>query len=297
MHEQAVTHHQYKPQISAQGAAIERFSDLTAGHIMQCGVVSVAPDASVFTAIGLLVDKHISGLPVAENGHLVGMLSEKDVLQLLTHPQETPGQVEQYMTRDLVSFDIQASVLDIGRVLSNNSFRRVAVLHANKLAGIISRADLIRHVPVTTLPAASPAGIEQRKITATDVMQCGLLTVKRTTSLETARRMLAQWPVTGLPVVDDAMMLVGMITEKDILRHLFDNTGNAHTVEDLMTENVVSFQQSDSLFDICDCLVQHDFRRVPILDEGRLVGIVSRTDIILYMLKNKSAVLQAAVSV
>jgi predicted transcriptional regulator len=59
-----------------------------------------------------------------------------------------------------------------------------------------------------------------------------------------------------------------------------------------MTKEVVSFNQDDNLFDICECLMNNNFRRVPILDHSKLVGIVSATDIILYILRKKSALIE-----
>jgi CBS domain-containing protein len=61
-------------------------------------------------------------------------------------------------------------------------------------------------------------------------------------------------------------------------------------VADIMTEKVMSFNLDDSLFDVCDCLIENNFRRIPVLNQGRLVGIVSRADIIVFILKNKSTI-------
>ena len=59
------------------------------------------------------------------------------------------------------------------------------------------------------------------------------------------------------------------------------------TVQDLMTPSPVTFTETDSLIDLCDCLEQNSFRRVPVTREGRLVGIVSRSDLIQAILKIK----------
>jgi predicted transcriptional regulator len=77
-----------------------------------------------------------------------------------------------------------------------------------------------------------------------------------------------------------------------MLEFLNDPKAKSGKVEDLMTEKVISFNHDDSLFDICDCLRNNSFRRVPILNQGKIVGIISRKDIIVYILRNKSAVFQ-----
>ncbi len=260
--------------------------------IMQCSVVTVGSDESVYKAIGILAEKKLSGLPVVDDGELVGIISEKDILQLLYETESPEGTVRDYMTADPVCFDINTPLQDIGRCLIENSFRRVALLRDNRLTGIISRADLIRYDAHRLMSPGQQALFDNRQGTPTadDAMKCGLLTAKRDTSLFDAATILATKHITGLPVVDDGMHLEGIISEMDILKRLFLPNVSGLVVEDLMTEDVTTFDKTDSLFDICDCLINNQFRRVPILDEDRLVGIISRTDIVLYILKNKSKV-------
>jgi len=106
---------------------------------------------------------------------------------------------------------------------------------------------------------------------------------------------LATRNITGLPVVDDCMNLVGIISEKDMLKLLYDPNVKAGKTEEFMTEEVVSFNHDDSLYDVCDCLMNNNFRRVPILDQSKVVGIISRADVIVHILKNKSGFFGAKV--
>ncbi|MHC4073161.1 MAG: CBS domain-containing protein [Planctomycetota bacterium] len=124
--------------------------------------------------------------------------------------------------------------------------------------------------------------------------------VKRDTEIYDAIQMLVDHNITGLPVVDDDMTLEGIITEKDVLPLLYDIEARPGKVEDFMTKEVAFFDQEDSLINIADCLMtkQEDsliniadclmtkhFRRVPITSGGKLVGVVSRKDIIACILK------------
>ena len=84
------------------------------------------------------------------------------------------------------------------------------------------------------------------------------------------------------------MNLLGIVSEKDVLVSLYAPNGTVLAARDLMTTDVVSFNVHDDLFDICDVLVREKFRRVPILDQDKLVGIISRTDIMQHIVRNKS---------
>ncbi|MFC1766178.1 CBS domain-containing protein [Planctomycetota bacterium] len=274
-------------------SVLEQAENRLARDVMQYGVYSVHEDDSVYQAIGVLLEKKVSGLPVVDGSTLVGILSERDVLQLLYSTEFLPGLVKDYMTRECVTFGIEDNVGEITRCLVQNSFRRVPIMHGERLAGVISRADLIkancdRFRPSTVAPG-HPIRRKQ-ELCARDAMTCGILSVQPETPIYWAADLLAHRHITGLPVVDDAMNLAGIVTEKDLLTHLYDGDVAQSQVGDLMTQQVISFDDADSLFDIGDCLIHNDFRRVPILHNGKLTGIISRTDLMIYILKNKSAV-------
>lgn len=120
---------------------------------------------------------------------------------------------------------------------------------------------------------------------AKTIMSKDVVCVKRDTEVYEAIRTLEENDVTGLPVVNDDMTIAGIITEKDVLHLLYDTENVCRKVEDFMTKGVVSFNEEDSLIDITECLINNSFRRVPITSAGKLVGIISRKDIISYILK------------
>ena len=117
------------------------------------------------------------------------------------------------------------------------------------------------------------------------VMTTEPITVHKNTDIYEAIRAMVENNITGLPVVNDDMTLAGIITEKDVLRLLYNMEDRPGLVEDFMTEEVVAFDQEDNLIDIAECLIDNHFRRVPILAEGKVVGVVSRKDIIGYILR------------
>ena len=120
---------------------------------------------------------------------------------------------------------------------------------------------------------------------AETVMKTDVITVTKDTPIYEVIRTLVENNITGLPVVNDEMALAGIITEKDVLKLLYENRCEPGSAEDFMTEKVISFAPQDSLINIARSFVDNHFRRVPIVADGKLVGIVSRKDIIALMLK------------
>jgi len=120
---------------------------------------------------------------------------------------------------------------------------------------------------------------EVRSVMTTDV-----ITIRRDATVTEAMELLRKHNVTGLPVVNDDGTIAGIISEKDVLEFLHDIDDIPSKVEDFMTRDVVTFGQEANLIDICELLLRKHFRRVPIVDnEGKLVGIVTRKDIIQYI--------------
>ena len=116
-----------------------------------------------------------------------------------------------------------------------------------------------------------------------EIMTRDVVTVRTTTDIYDAIRMMSDGNITGLPVVDEDNKLVGIVTAKDVMRRLLNTRNTEGQVQDCMTTDVISFNENDKLLDVINTLVENKFRKVPIESEGKLVGIISRRDIISYI--------------
>jgi len=83
-----------------------------------------------------------------------------------------------------------------------------------------------------------------------------------------------------MPVVDDTGEMVGIISCVDILNLAFDGYLSNTKVEMVMTKNVVYFKPDTNVEEIAFAISKNHFHRIPIVKDGRIVGIVSRRDII-----------------
>ena len=120
-----------------------------------------------------------------------------------------------------------------------------------------------------------------------DVMKTNVVTVEKGTPVMRAVEKLVEHNFSGLPVVDDRNRVVGILSEKDVLAlavRIHDRSyesGDADLkVDDFMTRDVVTVEAGESFTSLCSCLIKNQFRRVPVVANGKLVGIISRKDII-----------------
>jgi CBS domain-containing protein len=119
----------------------------TARDVMSTRLVTVSPEASVYEAMHLLIDRDITGVPVVgADGKVLGIVTEKDLLE--TVYQDDPGgmgRVIDIMTSDLISFDEDSDLSEIAEAMIEGHFRRVPIFSGDQLSGIVTRRDIIRH--------------------------------------------------------------------------------------------------------------------------------------------------------
>jgi CBS domain-containing protein len=120
-----------------------------------------------------------------------------------------------------------------------------------------------------------------------EIMSRNVIVVKPETSILNAVQLLVDNKITGVPVVDNENNLVGILSEFDALRLLYDtNLNGQEPVEQFMSKNVIAFPDTASAVEICEFFLKDSRkRRVPITNHGKLVGLVSRHDIIKLIVK------------
>jgi CBS domain-containing protein len=142
-------------------------------------------------------------------------------------------------------------------------------------------------------------------MTASDVMTHEVTTVTRDTPVQEIATLLYTRRISGVPVVDPDGRVVGMVSEGDLMSHakavgeepqprswwlsLFSDRSNsaenytrshARTAEDVMTNRVISVTEEQSLGEVAKLLEKNRIKRAPVLRDGKLVGIISRANLL-----------------
>jgi CBS domain-containing protein len=135
-----------------------------------------------------------------------------------------------------------------------------------------------------------------------DLMTRGVLSVRSNDSVRKAAELMLRYGVNGFPVLDQGK-LVGMITQGDFLRRIETGTechrtgfvefftdpgrladeyvhAHARTVGEVMTRDVVTVSADAPLSDAVDLMVRHHVKRLPVVANGGVIGIVSRVDLL-----------------
>lgn len=169
---------------------------MVAKDIMTTRVVTVGPETSVEEIARLLLSQHISAVPVVDaGGRLAGIVSEGDLmrrpetaterqpswwLRIVANPEtlvrdyaKTHGRhAADVMTDHVVTVSEETPVAEIARLLEERRIKRVPVVRDGKVAGIVSRADLLRglasHHEAVPAPSADDRKLRERVLGAFD---------------------------------------------------------------------------------------------------------------------------------
>lgn len=137
---------------------------------------------------------------------------------------------------------------------------------------------------------------------AEEIMTFGVVSIHPDAPIEEAARLMLHHRISGLPVIDDSGKLVGLVTERDLLpRHdatagrdqprwlelLLDAGGAAGSrppelahVRDVMTHPPITVTESTPVQEIVALMERHNVKRVPVVTNGKVTGIVSRADML-----------------
>jgi len=120
---------------------------------------------------------------------------------------------------------------------------------------------------------------------AADIMTTNVITAKKNMVLTDVIALLLRWHISAMPVVDEDDRMIGIVSEIDLVNLTFDGNAADTTVEEVMVTDIVSFGPDAQLADLVQSFSKNHLRRVPIIDKGKVVGIVSRRDILREMLR------------
>lgn len=138
---------------------------------------------------------------------------------------------------------------------------------------------------------------------AKDVMTISVITVDENTMVEDIAATLLKWRISAVPVVDSKETLVGIVSEGDLVHRSESDTdrmppwwlsnlaqpdasalaylkSHGRLAKDVMTKEVVTVDEETSVTDVAQILEEHRIKRVPVISRSKLVGIVSRANLL-----------------
>lgn len=214
-------------------------------------------------------------------------LRDKGPLSLKAHPsKKREGEILHIAKSPVVTMAPTTPIYDGIQIMTKEGFRRIPIANpgTRTLEGIVTATDLIDY-----LGGGKKFQIVQKKFGGNIfkainepiklIMTKKVVSVKTSAKISKAIELMKQQNLGGLPVVDDKNRVKAIITERDIANMFADRISGV-TVARLMSEKAVTAIPKTTIFEAARTMTKQGFRRLPIISEDKVVGIVTAMDII-----------------
>lgn len=269
---------------------------MKAKEMMQVHIISVSSETSLAEARRLMKANQIRHLPVVSNGHLVGIVTDRDIRNASPSPATTltrgeinyqldTTSIKTCMTKDVLTVGPEDDLVQGGQRIISGQLGCLPVVDQGQLVGIITETDLLQGF----LAAASPAG-ELMKVK--DYMQKSPYTLGRDDLVITAYHLMHDNHIRHLPIITSDAKLIGIITDRDIRQagasidphmaeHELTYLLQKMTIKDIMTTHLHTVRGETAVADAGQHLLKHKIGCLPVVyADGRLEGILTVTDLL-----------------
>ena len=257
--------------IASDGLIISSWTWLNVGDVMSEEVATICPDEIVISAAKIMSDNKISCLVVMDSGNVAGIITETDVLRRLGNKGKDIYRTKlgRIMSSPVETVPPDLSVLEAGKIMGVKHIKRLPILKDEKLVGIVTQTDLVR--------ALTSYGL-WRDIS--EIMSRDISGIQRNASVAEAAEIMTSRKISCI-IVMDGNNVAGVLTEKDLLgRVVALQRDPVNTrVEDVMSFPVTSVPPAFSVFSAGKIMEEMNIRRLVVMKDKRLCGIVTQTDI------------------
>ena len=214
-------------------------------------------------------------------------LREKGQLSLKAHPtKKREGEILHVAKGSVITMPSTTTIYDAIKIMAKEGFRRIPIANPStkRLEGIVTATDIIDYIG-----GGEKFGIIQQKFGGNFfkainepmklVMTKEVVSIKASAKVSEALELMKAKNLGGLPVVDEDNRVKAIITERDIAI-MFADRMRGVKVAQLMSEKLVTALPRTTIFEAEKTMVAQGFRRLPIVFEGKLMGIITTMDII-----------------
>ena len=215
--------------------------------------------------------------------------SDRGSLNFKSKLSQHDGDIMMVAKRDVVQIPPTMTIMGAVKTMVKYRFRRLPVSDpgTNRLMGIVTVMDVVNF-----LGGGDKAQIIENKhrgnlLSAineeiSSIMEENVVTLHEGDSIDGVIRMMLRGNVSGFPIVNDDSKVIGIVSERDFVG-LVAKTITGKSVADFMSRDVVTVRPDTTVEDAARVMISSDFRRVPIVQEGVMTGIVTTSDIVNYL--------------
>ena len=214
---------------------------------------------------------------------------DRGPVEFKSHIVQQEGEIMAIATQDVISVPPTQSIIGAVEIMTKCGFRRLPVTDAGtkKLRGIITSGDVInfmgggdKYKLVQVRHGGNLLAAVNESVRT--IMTQQITTLAHDSRISDAVDIIVKKKIGGLPIIDDDGVLNGIVTERDVLRVLGAERSTL-TVEDVMSSSLRVTSPDCTIANVAHDMIQYRFRRLPVVSDDVLYGMVTATDIMKYL--------------
>ncbi len=241
-----------------------------AKELMSQDVVTIAPEASLDEAARIMGKKHIGSLIVVKYRTPVGIVTERDLLsKVLALGLFLDEKVEAVMSYPLAGVSVTAKIKEVAKQMISRK-GRLAVFDAGMLVGIVTASDLIKSLP----------DVPETEVKLDDFMTTDIITADEETSVIAIAKIMGGQRIGSVIITRDGEPF-GIFTERDLLTNFLAKGKALFTeVGPECSQPIVAIPLGTSVHRAAAAMALKHIRRLPVIKEEKLVGIITARDLV-----------------
>jgi len=257
---------------------------LVSDILTSANLLDVRPDDSLEHAMQRMDENDVRHLPVIESRRLIGMISERDLLEATGWTVERAFDMSaghDKTVRDTMQVAVVTAAPDddlpsVAKRLRRNAIGCLPVVADEAVVGVLTTQDVLRAFAAYCRSEAASTEVDPPVSTA---MTETLVTIDHAETVKLAIERSRAERVRHLPVMSDGWF-VGVVSDRDLRRVVGQGRAAETRVGDILQTDIISIGPQQRLSEAVDLFLLHRFGALPVLEERRLVGILSASDVL-----------------
>ena len=214
---------------------------------------------------------------------------DRGPVEFKSHIVQQEGEIMAIASHDVISVPPTQSIIGAVEIMTKCGFRRLPVTDAGskKLRGIITSGDVInfmgggdKYKLVQVRHGGNLLAAVNESVRT--IMTQQITTLAHDSRISDAVDIIVKKKIGGLPIIDDDGVLNGIVTERDVLRVLGAER-STFTVEEVMSSSLRVTSPDCTIANVAHDMIQYRFRRLPVVSDDVLYGMITATDIMKYL--------------
>jgi CBS domain-containing protein len=252
--------------------------------VMSSPVITEDEDTSVTVIARDMELSEIGSVVITREDKPVGIVTDRDISIKICAKMGTPGEVtvKGIMTSPLITIEPEAPVEKACELLAENDIRRLPVMENDKLEGIISVRNILTGAPeyVQRFYPAEDELVSER-LEVGDVMTLAVITEDEDAPVSKISKDMEESEI-GSVVITRGGKPVGVVTDTDIASKVImkDKKASEIKAKEIMCSPLITIGPDAPVEKACGIMAAKGIRRMPVMDEDKLVGIISVRNIL-----------------